>query len=77
MFLPCSCPDTLENFLTKCLSSQCSDHIDSSFFFSDIGNPLKEDVLFLRHVDVARTTALQSGKSCLKVTFDLVSVVLG
>ena len=74
MFLVSSGSDPLKHLLTQGLTSDCSNHIDSSFLLPDVCDPLKKDVLQLGDVDIAGFTALHCGKSLLEVSFDLISI---
>ena len=69
--------DALEHLFAESLSCQSTDHIDSCFLLPDIGNPLKEDVLFLGDVDVAGATVLEGGKRSLEVGLNLVPITFG
>ena len=63
MFLTSSSSDPLEHLLAQGLTSDCSNHIDCSFLFSDVCDPLEEDVLQLGDINIASFTVLHRGKS--------------
>ena len=77
MFLTSCGSDPLEDLSSEGLSGDGSDDVASVLLFADIADPLKEDVLFLGHVDVAFFPSLESSECVFKVRFDLVSVCHG
>lgn len=64
--------DSLENFHSKSLSSNSSNHVDSIFLLLDIVSPDKQDIPSLVNVVVFSHSSCQGVESLLKVLVELV-----
>lgn len=71
----CSRANPLEHLFAQGLPSDGSNRIHCVLFSADIVDPLKENVLFLGHIDVSGLTALEGCESRLEVLLDLIAVL--
>ena len=67
--------DPLEDLFSKGLSGDRTDSIHGVLFFANVADPFEENILELRHVDVALLSGLEGREGRLEILFDLVSIL--
>ena len=66
--------DSLEDLSSESLSCNGADDIDCVLLFADVADPLQEDVLELRNVDIAGFTTLEGSEGLLEVGLGSVAI---